>query len=180
MLQEQLIPILILIPTTLVILLLNLKTNYLIIFCIVLVLFLRIFKFIFIKYKLFEINKSYITKTFILLAGFSFQYISILYICRSHTGHATPIGIIVHSIGCVIVNFYRVPIWYWYKRIFIISINKKYFLDQTLFTVMISLRVVYFAVDIITGIGGLLFFINSQKEIKIAAINKLFFDTLKL
>ena len=165
MLQEQLIPILILIPTTLVILLLNLKTNYLIIFCIVLFLFLRIFKFIFIKYKLFEINKSYITKTFILLAGFSFQYISILYICREVIPDMPHQLALLYTLSAALsLIFIGSPSGIGIREFLLFQLTKNTFLDQTLFTVMISLRVVYFAVDIITGIGGLLFSSTSKKK----------------
>ena len=165
MLQEQLVPILILIPTTLAILLLNLKSNYLIIFCIVLFLFLRLFKFIFIKYKLFEIVKSYITKTFILFAGFSFQYISILYICREVIPDMPHQLALMYTLSAALsLIFIGSPSGIGVREFLLFQLTKNTFFDQTLFTVMISLRVVYLTVDIITGIGGLLFSSIAKKK----------------
>ena len=157
LLQEQLTPVIVLVPSAVIAMYLNIKIEKFFIFFVSLVSILFLFKKIFAKFNPLGIHMSYVSNLYILFAGFLFQYLSIYLIC-SDISQESPhqLALLYTLSSSVSLIFIGPPSGIGIREFLLFQLSKTFFVEEVLITTMISLRVIYFFSDAINGILGLL------------------------
>lgn len=157
LLQEQLTPVIVLVPSAVIAMYLNIKIEKFFIFFVSLVSILFLFKKIFAKFNPLGIHMSYVSNLYILFAGFLFQYLSIYLIC-SDISQESPhqLALLYTLSSSVSLIFIGPPSGIGIREFLLFQLSKTFFVEEVLITTMISLRVIYFFSDAIIGILGLL------------------------
>jgi hypothetical protein len=157
LLQEQLTPVVVLVPSAAIALYLNIKIEKFFIFFVSLVTILFLFKKIFAKFNPLGIHMSYVSNLYVLFAGFLFQYLAIYLICSDISQESSHQLALLYTLSTsVSLIFIGPPSGIGIREFLLFQLSKTFFVEQVLITTMISLRVIYFFSDVINGILGLL------------------------
>jgi hypothetical protein len=157
LLQEQLTPVVVLVPSAAIALYLNIKIEKFLIFFVSLVTILFLFKKIFAKFNPLGIHMSYVSNLYVLFAGFLFQYLAINLICSDISQESSHQLALLYTLSTsVSLIFIGPPSGIGIREFLLFQLSKTFFVEQVLITTMISLRVIYFFSDVINGILGLI------------------------
>ena len=155
--EEQLIPVIILVPTSLILLNSNFSTNYFILFSFFIVILIKLMKSMFEKFNILNGKNSYVTSISILFFGFLSQYISIFLICNeivSQNAHKLALlYTLSSSIALIVIGS---PSGIGVRELILLQISKPIFNNEILLLVMFVARIVYLLSDSLTGIYGLI------------------------
>jgi len=155
--EEQLTPVIILVPTTLLLLNTDIKINYFILFSFFVIIFISLIKNIFEKFNILNGKNSYITSISTLFFGFFSQYTSIFLICNEIVSQDAHILALLYtlssSLGLIVIGS---PSGIGVRELILLQISKPIFNNEILILVMFFARIVYLFSDSITGILGLL------------------------
>ncbi len=156
--EEQITPILILIPTSILILNLNLIDNLILYFGLLVIFFVFVFGFLYEKFNLFSGNKSYMHSRIELILGFIFQLLSI-YIACLQLGISDPEIISIYytlssSIALLIIGS---PAGIGVREIILLQITNNLASSESILVILIALRVIYFLTDVLYGVVGMFF-----------------------
>tara|TARA_B100000886_G_C20422088_1_gene492096 strand:+ start:660 stop:1535 length:876 start_codon:yes stop_codon:yes gene_type:complete len=156
--EEQITPILILIPTSILILNLNLINNLIFYFGVFLLLFVFFFGFMYKKFNLFSGNKSYMHSRIELILGFIFQLLSIYIVCLQLGINDPEIMTIYYtlssSIALLIIGS---PAGIGVREIILLQLTNNLANNESIFLILIALRAIYFLTDIFYGVVGMFF-----------------------
>jgi hypothetical protein len=157
LLQEQLTPVVVLVPSAAIALYLNIKIEKFLIFFVSLVTILFLFKKIFARFNPLGIHMSYVSNLYVLFAGFLFQYLAINLICSDISQESSHQLALLYTLSTsVSLIFIGPPSGIGIREFLLFQLSKTFFVEQVLITTMISLRVIYFFSDVINGILGLI------------------------
>ena len=165
LLQEQLTPVLVLVPSAVIALYLNIKIERFFIFLALLGSILFLFKKIFSKFNPLGIHMGYVSNLYVLFAGFLFQYLAIYLICKDISQESPHQLALLYTLSSsVSLIFIGPPSGIGIREFLLFQLSKTFFIEQVLITTMISLRVIYFFSDTISGILGLLASLRMSKK----------------
>ncbi len=153
--EEQITPILILIPTSLILLNTKLLDNMIISFCLVVSFCIFLVGFIYKKANLFSGINSYVYSRIELLLGFIFQFGSIYFFCfESGLNDAATIAIQYTLASAISLLIIGSPAGIGIREILLLQLTTNYISNELILLLMVGVRTIYFVADVVTGIFG--------------------------